>query len=108
VAGQIQDASFKLSDEAPVFLGKADLDLADGFADVALYPLDLQLDDNPFQSKAGGREAPPGSTSFDDLVRTATRTSKSSRVLLYGKNDLLSYVIGPPIPVAHDVEGVVQ
>jgi len=82
--------------------------LADGIASVALHPLNLQPNDNAFQGKPWSREAPPDGTPLDDLVRTATGTSKSAGVLLDGKNDLLSYVIGPPIPVAHDVESVVQ
>jgi hypothetical protein len=108
VTGQIQDTSSKLPDEAPVFLSKADSYLADGIASVAFHPLNLQLDNDAFQGKSRSSKSPPDGTSLDDLARPATGTSKRAGVLLDGKNDRPSYVISLAIPVAHDVENVVQ
>jgi len=108
VAGQIQDASLKLSDETPVFLGKADLYLADGSAYTAFDPRNSESDDDSLERKSRGQESPPRGAPFGDISGTATGTLKSARVLFNGEDDLLSNVLRAPIPVAHDVQGMIQ
>jgi len=108
VTGQIQDAPFKLSDEAPVFLGKTNLDLPDCVADMTLDPLNRQSYDYPFEGKTRRQESPPGGAAFGDLAGTATGTPQAARVLFNSENDLFSNVLRAPIPVTHDIEGMVQ
>jgi hypothetical protein len=108
VRGQVQDAPYKLSDEAPVFLSKADLDLADNCACTAFDPRNRQSDDDSFEGKTRGQESPPSGAPFGDLSGTATSTLKAAWVLFNGENDLLSNVLRAPIPVAHDVQGMIQ
>jgi hypothetical protein len=108
MAAQVQDATLKLSDEAPVFIGEADLDLTDRFANTALDPLNRQFYDNPLEAKARGEKSSPGGASLDHLSRTATRTTQRGRVLFDRENDLSPHVFSPAISVAHNIEGMVQ
>jgi hypothetical protein len=108
MAGQIQDASFKLSDETPVFLSKADLYLADRCAYTAFDPRNRQSDDDSFEGKTRSQESPPCGAPFGDLSGPATGTLKAGWVLFNGEDDLLSNVLRAPIPIAHDVQGMIQ
>jgi hypothetical protein len=108
MAAQVQDAPLKLSDEAPVFVGEANLDLTDRFASTALDPLNRQFYDNPLEAEAGSEKSSPGSASLDHLSRTATRTSQRGRVLFDRENDLPPHVLSPAISVPHNIQGVVQ
>jgi hypothetical protein len=108
VSGQIQGAPFKLSDVAPVFFCEPDLYLTDHVADMALDPLNRQSYDDPLECETRGQESPPAGAPLGDLPGPATGTSQSAGVLFNRENDLLSNVLRAPIPVAHDVEHVVQ
>jgi hypothetical protein len=108
MAAQVQDATLKLSDEAPVFLCEANLDLTDRLASTALDPLNRQFYDDPLEAKAGSEKSSPGSAPLDHLSRTATCTSQRGRVLFDRENDLSPDIFSPAISVAYNIQGVVQ
>lgn len=106
--GKLQDIPFKLPDEAPVVIGKADFDLPDHAAGAALHALDSQFYDNLLEGKARRPEPPVHGPSPDNTSGATTRTSQALRVLLYGEPDLPTHVLRLPMMVAHDVQGMIQ
>jgi hypothetical protein len=108
MAAHVQNTPLKLSDEAPIFFGKANFHLTNSFTFTTLDTLNRQSYHNQFEAKAGSQESSPRSATLDHLPGTATWASQSGRILFNGENDLLADVFGLTISIPNDIQGVVQ